>query len=147
MSDSLAPSRIVAKLRGTGSRRGNAAGKPGTAIRFALIAAVIPVLFASNVAVAQVSGMATPTPSIGATSPLGTGTGSTVSPTGIPLGSTELASPGISPAPAFSNVGNDHSRRRRRNDNGKRNTGDRWDHGSAGNVIIVRNIDLVRNIR
>ncbi len=102
MSDSLAPSRIVAKLRGTGSRRGDAAGKPGTAIRFALIAAVIPVLFAGNVAVAQVSGMATPTPSIGATSPLGTGTGSTVSPTGIPLGSTELASPGISPAPAFS---------------------------------------------
>ena len=76
MSDSLAPSRIVAKLRSTGSRRGDLAGKPGTAIRFALIAAVIPVLFASNMAVAQVSGMATPTPSIGATSPLGIGTGS-----------------------------------------------------------------------
>src|ERR1700688_2589566 len=102
MSDSLVPSRIVAKLHGTGSRRGDAAGKPGTAIRFALIAAVVPVLFASNMAVAQVSGMATPTPTIGATSPLGIGTGSTVSPTGIPLGSTELASPGISPAPTFS---------------------------------------------
>ena len=102
MSDSLAPTWIVAKLREMGSRRGDAAGKPGTAIRFALIAAVIPVLFAGNVAVAQVSGMATPTPTIGATSPLGIGTGSTVSPTGIPLGSTELASPGISPAPTFS---------------------------------------------
>ena len=84
MSDSLAPSRIVAKLRDTGSRRGDAVGKPGTAIRFALIAAVIPVLFVGNVAMAQVSGMATPTPTIGATSPLGIGTGSTVSPTGIP---------------------------------------------------------------
>jgi hypothetical protein len=48
---------------------------------------------------------------------------------------------------AFRNVRIDRDLRRRRNDNGKRNTGDRWDHGSAGNVIIVRNIDLVRNIR
>src|ERR1700722_16099585 len=102
MSDSLAPSWIVAKLRDIGASRGDAAGKPRMAIRFALIAAVSPVLFASNMAVAQVSGMATPTPTIGATSPLGIGTGSTVSPTGIPLGSTELASPGISPAPTFS---------------------------------------------
>lgn len=102
MSDSLAPGRIVAKLLDIGSRRGDAAGRPGAPIRVLLIAAVIPVLFVSNIALAQVSGMATPTPTIGATSPLGIGTGSTVSPTGIPLGSTELASPGISPAPAFS---------------------------------------------
>src|SRR6202158_5202717 len=49
--------------------------------------------------------MASPTPTMGATSPLGIGTGSAVSPTGIPLGSTELASPGISPAPTYSTTG------------------------------------------
>src|SRR4030081_859134 len=68
-------------------------------MRISLIAAIFPTLLVCNVATAQVSGMASPTPSIGATSPLGLGTGSTVSPTGIPLGSTEIASPGVSPAP------------------------------------------------
>lgn len=71
-------------------------------MKFSLIAAVLPALVVCNVAMAQVSGMASPTPTLGATSPLGVGTGSTVSPTGIPLGSTELASPGISPAPTYS---------------------------------------------
>jgi hypothetical protein len=88
MSASLAPSEIVAKRR--------------MSMRLSLIAAVLPALFVSNVAMAQVGAMATPTPTIGATSPLGMATGSTVSPTGIPLGSTELASPGVSPMPTYS---------------------------------------------
>ena len=82
MSDSLAPS-----------------DKRRMPMRFSLIAAILPALVICNAAMAQVSGMATPTPTMGATSPLGLGTGSTVSPTGIPLGATEIASPGISPAP------------------------------------------------
>src|SRR5450631_1658859 len=102
MSDSLAPSEIATKLIDRGACRGDAVGKPSSPMRFSLIAAVIPALFVCNIAVAQVTGMATPTPTIGATSPLGIGTGSTVSPTGIPLGSTELATPGISPAPTYS---------------------------------------------
>src|ERR1700704_7213985 len=68
-------------------------------VRLSLIAATLAALFVCNSAMAQVSGMASPTPSLGATSPLGLGTGSAVSPTGIPLGSTEIASPGVSPAP------------------------------------------------
>jgi hypothetical protein len=96
MSDSLAPSTIVAKLIGAFSI---AVGKRKTPIRCSLIAAVIPALFVGNVTMAQVTGMASPTPTIDATSPLGMGTDSAVSPTGIPLGSTEIASPGISPAP------------------------------------------------
>jgi|SRR5882724_851083 len=68
-------------------------------MRLSLIAAVLPALIVCNGAMAQVSGIASPTPTVGATSPLGLGTGSTVSPTGIPLGATEIASPGVSPAP------------------------------------------------
>src|SRR4030081_2634600 len=68
-------------------------------MRISLIAAIFPTMLVCNVAMAQVSGMASPSPTIGATSPLGLGTGSAVSPTGIPLGPTEIASPGVSPAP------------------------------------------------
>jgi len=68
-------------------------------MRVSSIAAVLPALFICNVAMAQVGGMAAPTPTIGVTSPLGLEMGSTVSPTGIPLGATELASPGLSPDP------------------------------------------------
>jgi hypothetical protein len=68
-------------------------------MRISFIAAIFPTLLVCNVAMAQMSGMASPTPTIGATSPLGMGTGSAVTPTGIPLGSTEIASPGVSPAP------------------------------------------------
>jgi hypothetical protein len=68
-------------------------------MRFSLIVAVRPALFVCNVARAQV-GTATPTPTIGETSPLGIATGSANSPTGIPLGATELASPGVSPVPS-----------------------------------------------
>jgi hypothetical protein len=99
MSDNLAPSGIAAKPIDIGARRGDPAGKRRRPMRFPLVAAVIPALFICSAAMAQVTGMASPTPTIGATSPLGMGTGSAVSPTGIPLGSTEIASPGISPAP------------------------------------------------
>jgi hypothetical protein len=69
-------------------------------MKVTLIAAVIPALLVCDpAAMAQVSGMASPTPSVAATSPLGLGAGSAVSQTGIPLGATEIASPGISPAP------------------------------------------------
>jgi len=69
-------------------------------MRLPLIVAVIPALVLCNaVARAQGTGMASPTPSIAATSPLGLGPGSGVSQTGIPLGATEIASPGVSPAP------------------------------------------------
>ena len=69
-------------------------------MRLPLIVAVIPALVLCNSAAkAQVTGMASPTPSIAATSPLGLGTGFGVSQTGIPLGATEIASPGVSPAP------------------------------------------------
>src|SRR3981081_3273351 len=68
-------------------------------MRLSFIAVILPASVVCNAATAQVSGMASPMPTIGATSPLGMGTGSTVSQTGIPLGSTEIASPGVSPAP------------------------------------------------
>ncbi len=71
-------------------------------MRLSLIAAVLPALFVSHAALAQVSAMAAPTPAMGATSPLGITSGSSVSPTGIPFGSTELASPGTSPMPTYS---------------------------------------------
>jgi hypothetical protein len=52
-------------------------------------------------AFAQVGGTSVPTPGIAATSPLGVlgalQPGTSVGPTGIPLGATELTSPGISP--------------------------------------------------
>jgi hypothetical protein len=101
MSDRLAPGGIVAKLIDIGTGCGDAIAIWRMPIRFSLAAALIPVFFTWNVAIAQVGGMATPTPTIGSTSPLGIATGS-VAPTGIPLGSTELASPGISPAPTNS---------------------------------------------
>jgi hypothetical protein len=67
-------------------------------MRRALIAATLAGLFGCNPAFAQVSGMGSPTPGIAATSPLGMAPGSPVSPTGIPMGATELTMPGISPA-------------------------------------------------
>jgi len=66
-------------------------------MRRALIAATLAALFGCNPAFAQVGGMGTP--GIAATSPLGMAPGSAVSPTGIPMGATELASPGLSPLP------------------------------------------------
>src|SRR5580692_367891 len=100
MSDSLAPSEIVSKLIDIGARRGDAVCKRKTPMRFCLVAAIFSALVVCNsAAIAQVEDSVMPTPTIGATSPLGMGIGSTSSPTGIPLGSTEISSAGVSPAP------------------------------------------------
>src|SRR3979411_3438492 len=57
--------------------------KRRSTMRLPLIVAVIPALVLCNAAaMAQVTGMASPTPSIAATSPLGLGTGAGVSQTG-----------------------------------------------------------------
>src|SRR6201994_1761594 len=72
-------------------------------VRVSFIAVILPALFACRVAWAQVGeqfdGTATPTPMINATSPLGVATGGAGSPTGLPFGSTEITSPGVSPLP------------------------------------------------
>ena len=82
---------------------GSAAFKPRTLMKSLLAAAVLPALLVSSAAMAQVDGQfdgtVTPTPMIGATSPLGVAMGGSGSPTGIPLGSTEITSPGVSPLP------------------------------------------------
>jgi hypothetical protein len=52
-------------------------------------------LLGCSPAAAQVGGIGAPP--LGLTSPLGIGPGSPVSPTGIPMGATELSSPGVSP--------------------------------------------------
>jgi hypothetical protein len=65
-----------------------------------LIAAMQAALFGCIPAFAQVGGMGSPTPGLGATSSLGMAPGLPVPPTGIPMGATELASPGLSPAAA-----------------------------------------------
>jgi hypothetical protein len=62
-----------------------------------VIAAMTASLLGANLALAQAGGMGTSP--MGATSPLALGTGSPVAPIGIPLGATEMATPGISPAP------------------------------------------------
>jgi hypothetical protein len=65
------------------------------------IATVVATLLSCNSAFSpafsQVGGMGSPMPGIAATSPLGMVPGASVPPTGIPLGATELASPGLSP--------------------------------------------------
>lgn len=68
-------------------------------MRRLLMAAMLTGLFGRNPVLAQVGGIGGPTPGIGATSPLGMAPGSPVAPPGIPMGATELAPPGLSPAP------------------------------------------------
>ena len=63
-------------------------------MRAALIATVLPALIFCTAANAQLSAMVSPTASLSATSPLGITTKSAAPPTGIPFGSTEIASPG-----------------------------------------------------
>jgi hypothetical protein len=100
MSNGIAPSEIIVKLIAIGALRGDVVRKRRTPMRFSLIGAVLPALVFCSVAMAQVDGLfdgtVTPTPLVGATSPLGI----VASPTGIPLGSTEITSPGVSPLPA-----------------------------------------------
>jgi hypothetical protein len=62
-----------------------------------VVATLLSYNCAFSPAFSQVGGMADPTPGIAATSPLGVVPGASVRPTGIPLGATELASPGLSP--------------------------------------------------
>jgi len=66
----------------------------------------LTVILSCGSAMAQVSsqgdpGLASP---LGLTSPLGVGPGSPVGPTGLPMGATELATPGVSPPPDMSMV-------------------------------------------
>src|SRR4029077_84475 len=74
-------------------------GKMETMMRRILIAAMQAALIGCSPAAAQVGGVGIPTPGIAATSPLGMTPGSSVAPTGIPMGATGLAPPGLSPAP------------------------------------------------
>src|SRR6267143_5701163 len=120
MFDRLAPSEIAAKLIGIGARRGNALLERRTPTSFSPIAAVLPLssgetfmrplllvatawcLLCAGPAFAQVEDPIDPltaVPSLGATSPLGMGASGSVGTTGIPLGSTEVTSLGVSPAP------------------------------------------------
>jgi hypothetical protein len=66
-------------------------------MRRALVAAIVTLQFGSTSLFAQAGGIGVPTPAIAATSALGTLPGSPVPQTGIPLGATELALPGLSP--------------------------------------------------
>ena len=66
-------------------------------MRILLAAAILPVLLVGNVAHAQMAVMSTPSATINATSPLGDGAGSPVSPPGIALGATEVTTGGVSP--------------------------------------------------
>lgn len=67
-------------------------------MRGELIATLLAALLSAPAALAQVGAMGAPTPGMGLTSPLGITPNSSESPTGIPFGATELASPGLSPA-------------------------------------------------
>jgi hypothetical protein len=108
MSDSLAPDEIAAELidiDAAKSRHANAArlirsGRPGAAsyVRSSLVAAVASLLLASP-ALAQVEEPITATPPLQLTTPLGISSNGSVGPAGIPLDSTEITSPGVSPAP------------------------------------------------
>src|ERR1700722_5658611 len=107
MSDSRAPAGLIAKPIGTGAATAHHAGRPidrtksrsRTTAGLSSMTAVFLALIVCKPAMAQVADAVTPTPTIGATSPLGMGIGSTSSPTGIPLGSTEITSAGVSPGP------------------------------------------------
>jgi hypothetical protein len=76
------------------------------------IATAAATLFGCSCAFAQVGGIGTtPLAPLGVTSPLGLGPGAAVGPIGIPLGATELGTPGVSPmisatSPLGSTIGN-----------------------------------------
>jgi hypothetical protein len=66
-----------------------------------IIAATLATLLGGNPAFAQVGGIGSPTPGMGLTSPFGMSAAASgsVGPAGVPFGATELATPGLSPAP------------------------------------------------
>src|ERR1700730_15388500 len=69
-------------------------------MRRLLATTTVSVLLGSSTALAQVTvGTGAPVP-LGVTSPLGIGPGASVGTTGIPLGATEMATPGVSPTAA-----------------------------------------------
>lgn len=70
-------------------------------MRRELIAASLATILGCNPVFAQVGGIGSPMPGMGVTSPFGMSlaTAGSVGPAGIPLGATELATPGLSPAP------------------------------------------------
>jgi hypothetical protein len=69
-------------------------------VRRELITAILATLLGCNPVFAQVGGIGSPSPGMGLTSPFGMSSAAgSVGPTGLPLGATELAAPGLSPAP------------------------------------------------
>jgi hypothetical protein len=69
-------------------------------MRRELILAFLATLLAGNPVFAQVAGIGNPLPGMGMTSPFGMNSGAgPVGASGVPLGATELATPGLSPAP------------------------------------------------
>jgi len=69
-------------------------------MRRELIAASLATLLGCNPVFAQVAGIGSPMPGMGVTSPYGMSSAAgPVGPIGVPLGATELATPGLSPAP------------------------------------------------
>src|ERR1700744_6191233 len=122
MSDGAAPGELVAKPismgtatshdvgylvdttesrleSSTGPGSGDTSLRRRTIARWSVIAAVFPVLIVCHATMAQVNDSVMPTSTIGATSPLGMTIGSTISPTGIPWGSTEISPAGVGRAP------------------------------------------------
>lgn len=69
-------------------------------MRRELIASILATLLGSNPVFAQVGGIGSPSPGMGLTSPFGMSSAAgPVGAAGLPLGATELATPGLSPAP------------------------------------------------
>lgn len=75
-------------------------------MRSHILPIALSVVLSCGSAMAQVAGQNDPglASPLGVTSPLGLGPGSPVAPTGLPMGATELASPGVSPPPDMSMV-------------------------------------------
>ena len=88
--------RLRAERRPSGAGRTSWRSETEPIMGRVLIAAMLAALFGCNAAFAQITGTDSILP-LEATSPLGMGPGSPVAPTGIPLGATEMASPGMSP--------------------------------------------------
>jgi hypothetical protein len=72
-----------------------------TVRRELIIAATLATLLGGNPVFAQVGAIGSSTPGMGLTSPFGMSAAASgsVGPVGVPLGATELATPGLSPAP------------------------------------------------
>jgi hypothetical protein len=93
------PRETVAQLRGdaqTPDYRTTTREGSNTMLSKTTMALVAALILNGTPAFAQVGDMPAP---IGMTSPLGIGLGSPVGPSGIPLGATEIATPGVSPPP------------------------------------------------